>query len=266
MKKYRYLCLFLCVIIFAGCAAGMQEPTVAEPLTTETMEPPAVIPETTVPSTTEATEPQPLHSPLYIPGTAVEDVIFWFNEVCLDAEFINSGDPSVLQKWEETIVYTLYGSYNNEDLAVLCEFAAWLNGLEGFPGIREAEEGEYSNLRIHFCSGQQMVEILGDNFWGMDGGVTFWYLEDAIYDETICVREDLSRALRTSVLLEELYNGLGPVQDTVSRPDSIIYSEYAEPQNLTEVDRLLLKLLYHPEMDCGMTADECETVIRSLYY
>jgi hypothetical protein len=30
------------------------------------------------------------------------------------------------------------------------------------------------------------------------------------------------------VILEEVYNGLGPVQDTALRPDSLIYSDFSE--------------------------------------
>ena len=67
------------------------------------------------------------------------------------------------------------------------------------------------------------------------------------------------------MILEEIYNGLGPIQDTTLRPDSIIWAEYAEPQSLTAVDQLLLRLLYHPEMDPGMDAARCEAVIRELY-
>ena len=107
---------------------------------------------------------------------------------------------------------------------------------------------------------------MGDDFYGMDGGVTFWYLDDEIYDATICYRTDLSQQLRNSVILEEIYNGLGPIQDTDLRPDSIIYAEFSQPQKLTEMDELILRLLYHPQMKCGMTADECEAVIRRLYY
>ena len=101
----------------------------------------------------------------------------------------------------------------------------------------------------------------------MDGAVTFWYNgSNQIYDATICYLEDMEGPVRRSVILEEIYNGLGPVQDTWSRADSIIYSGYSEPQNLTEIDELILKLLYHPAIECGMDAQECEAVIRSLYY
>lgn len=214
----------------------------------------------------EDTEPVQLHSQLYIPGLDVEDVILYFNEVCLDAEFTVAGDPTKLQKWTVPIAYYVDGSCTEEDLAVLYDFVDWLNALEGFPGMYPTYEAWNSDLEIHFCTEEEIVERLGDDFLGCDGGVTFWYENNEIFEEIVCIREDISQHVRNSVLLEEIYNGLGPVQDTNLRPDSIIYAGYSEPQSLTQIDELILKLLYHPAMQCGMDREQCEAVIRELYY
>ncbi|MBQ4040120.1 MAG: DUF2927 domain-containing protein, partial [Oscillospiraceae bacterium] len=97
--------------------------------------------------------------------------------------------------------------------------------------------------------------------------VTFWYDDVGnIYDAVICYSTEIEQNLRNSVIIEEIYNGLGPIQDTVLREDSIIYQYYTEAQELSEIDLLLLKLLYHPKMECGMNADECAEIIRTLYY
>ena len=209
---------------------------------------------------------EPTHSPLYLPGVTTEDVIGYFHEVCLDAEFVNSGDPTRLQRWETPILYRWEGE-TPEDRQVLDAFAAWLNGVEGFPGIREAQPDEAANLRITFCGGDDYLEMMGDNFAGTDGGVTFWYNgADEIYDGIIGCRSELTSDLRRSVILEEVYNGLGPVHDTAIRPDSIIYSDFSTPQWLSPVDELILKLLYHPDMKCGMDQTQCEEIIRKLYY
>ena len=109
--------------------------------------------------------------------------------------------------------------------------------------------------------------MMGDQLVDSDGCVTFWYNGDnEIYDATICCVDTIDQYIRNSVILEELYNGLGPVQDTWLRPDSLIYAGYSEPQALTEVDELILKLLYHPDIKPGMTQKETEAVIRELYY
>ena len=285
MRRITVAALFLMLFLVA-CTRGSILPTDPAPSATElpsvTQAPdtePSVETEPsagtepsaeTEPATeSEATEPvasEPEHSALYIPGVSVEDVILYFNEVCLDSEFINSGDPSFVQKWMVPIYYMLDGSYTEEDIAMLEGFTAWLNQLESFPGIYETDEPGMMNLRISFGNQSHMVNVLGDNFYGMDGGVTFWYRNNCIYDATICYRSDINQYTRNSVILEEIYNGLGPIQDTNLRPDSIIYQGFSEPQALTEIDELILKLLYHPDILPGMNASACEEVIRRLYY
>lgn len=235
----------------------------------QTTPPPTTPAPTTTPQPTTTPVPtttRPEHSPLYIPGLSVEDVILYFNEVCLDSEYIYNGNPSVIQKWAEPLYYTLEGKYTDQDLATLQSFTDWLNTLEGFPGIYLAEDRLQQSLRICFCTNQEMVDILGPNFSYMDGGVTFWYIDNEIYDATICYRQEIHQLTRNSVILEEIYNSLGPAQDTALRPDSIIYQHFSEPQWLSPVDELILQLLYHPDILPGMNAQECEQVIRSLYY
>jgi hypothetical protein len=259
--------LLLAFLLTACCGnAASTQPTTTIPATapTDAATHSTSLPteETIMPATVPT---EPIHSALYIPGVDVEDVIVWFNEVCLDAEFVNSGDASVLQKWNVPIRYMIHGDPTEQDRIVLINFVNWLNSVEGFPGMEETQDANLVNLRIYFCGPEEMINHLGDNFVGMDGGVTFWYLEDAIYDGIICYRNDISQEIRNSVILEELYNGLGPVQDTDLRNTSVIYSQFSQPQWLSAEDQVILQLLYHPSMICGMNTAECEAVIRELY-
>ena len=256
------LCSLLGLYLLSGCGKPSSLPPNSSPASST---PDASISsESTSQPDPEATTPE--HSELYIPGISVEDVILYFNEVCLDAEIIDAGDPSRLQKWNSPIYFMLHGQYTDEDLATLSAFTDWLNSIDGFPGIFQTQNPDQASLHIHFCSQQEMLNLMGNHLSGLDGAVTFWYADDVIYNAIICCRTDLDQFLRNSVILEELYNGLGPIQDTNLRSDSIIYAEFSEPQTLTEVDQLLLKLLYHPTLQCGMDAEACEAVIRQLYY
>lgn len=273
MKKlFSFFCILLCTCLLCGCI-GVKTPDSTLPQA-EPTDPPqttagteATTQEQEPEASTEPTEPaEPEHSELYIPGVSVEDVILYFNEVCLDAEFVHSGDASVVQKWTAPISYAVYGNPTEKDLEVLTGFTLWLNNYAGFPGIYEASNPEFANLRIYFCGQEEFLDRMGDDYVGLDGAVTFWYTDNVIYDEIICILDTLDQTARNSVILEELYNGLGPVQDTLLRPDSLIYAEYVTPQELTKVDELIIKLLYHPNIKCGMNAEECEQVIRQLYY
>ena len=265
MHKYVHLSLLLLFsLVLSACGNSGETP----PSSLAAESSVVTIPTSTTPTTAAASVPAtaPDQTPFHISGLSPEDLIGYFNEVCLDAEFTNSGDPSLLQKWDTPICYRIQGNPTQEDLTVLENFTAWLNTIEGFPGILETDSSAEANLNFHFCTQQEMIFQLGDNFHGMDGGVTFWYNGDnQIYSAIICVRSDLPQQLRNSVILEELYNGLGPIQDTWLRPDSIIYADYSEPQDLTEIDRLILRLLYHPDLQCGMDAAACAEVLTYLY-
>ncbi len=222
---------------------------------------------TTSAETTTLSETQPVHSPLYIEGVSVEDVLRYFNEVCLASEYSYGGDASLVQKWMEPIYYKVHGDATAEDLAVLADTAAQLNAISGFPGFRETQEDYLASISIHFCSGTELVDNMGNDFTEWDWGATrFWYEDNMIYDAMICVRNDIDQIGRNSVIIEEIYNTLGPVQDTVCRTDSVIYQYSNDNLSMSETDILLLKLLYHPDILCGMDAAECEAVIRSLYY
>lgn len=256
----------LCLILFllttltlSACSAAVDVPPTVTPATN--------VAPSTVPATVQTTAPvtEPRQPAFQIPGLSVDEVIRYFNEVCLDAEFINSGDPSRLQKWDTPIYYCTHGTPTETDLEVLQSFALWLNTIDGFPGIFETDNPLEANLDIHFCSQEELITLMGNQFHGTDGAVTFWYSDDRIYEAIICCRTDLSQELRNSVILEELYNSLGPVQDTALREDSIIYAGYSEPQALTEIDQLILRLLYHPKLHCGMDAAACAEVICQLY-
>lgn len=280
MKKllFQGMVLILVLSLFSGCTPQNIPATQSTTGQTTT----ATIPESsaatnstasTVGTTGAATQPStaptvmPEHSELYMPNVSVEDVILYFNEVCLDAEFVNQGDPTKLQRWETPIRYICHGTPTDKDRNVLDTFADWLNTIEGFPGIQETQDPNLANLRIHFCGPAEYLTLMGDNFSGTDGGITFWYNgANEIYDAVIGYRTDVEQEIRNSVILEEIYNGLGPINDTELRLNSVIYAGFSTPQSLSEEDKLILKLLYHPQMRCGMDAAQCEAVIRQLYY
>ena len=236
-------------------------PAISEPTTEE------ITDETTTEAVTEETTLEQVHSEYYIPGLDVDTLIQYFNEVVLDAEYSSSGNASLVQKWDYEIKYYIHGNPTAEDLECLENTADYINSIYGFPGMEEAAFESEANLNIHFVNADKLVELMGSDFALCDGGVTFWYDGyNMIYNEVICYRNDIDQYTRNSVIIEEIYNGLGPVQDTWLRPDSIIYAEYTTPQEMTAVDKLILELLYHPEIECGMDADECAEVIRRLYY
>ena len=101
-----------------------------------------------------------------------------------------------------------------------------------------------------------------------DGIVQYWYLLDnsIIYAAKIGYDNGVSQRVRSSVIVEEIMNAIGFSNDTVLRQDSVIYEKYTENYALSEMDLILLKLLYHPSIKPDMTKDQCFDVIKKLYY
>lgn len=259
-----------CVMFLCACATPPAEPPVVLP--TDEIETSSA--ERTESIETEATETEPaetvpLHSDLYLEDYTVEQVIEYFCEVVLDSEFSSGGSYWMVQKWVEPIVYQMYGEATQEDLDVLARLFEQLNKVEGFPGIRPLErEQDMVNLHIHFYNREDFYANMGEVVGGMeaDGAVRYWYSDlNEIYDATIGCRTDIDQSIRNSVLPEEVINGLG-ITDTLLREDSITYQFSSLSLEPSEMDWLIIRLLYHPEMKPGMSREECIAVIEKLYY
>ena len=259
MKK---VVIFLLLLGFLLCActtkptAQSSEPT-TEPTenssvpTTEVTEPE----ETTIP-TTAPTEPP--HSALYLPQYSQEQMLTYFNEVVLNVEYSDGiGDATLVQKWSNPIYYRYHGNPTDEDKAVLENLFAQLNAIPGFPGIHETDSIYLENLSLNFLNPQDFRDSFSDVVHGEDayGATQFWYwtATNEIYDARIGYRTDIDQITRNSILIEEVINTLG-ITDTVLRTDSIVYQYSNENLALSDVDWVILKILYDPDIQCGMGA------------
>ncbi len=263
MKNKLYTVLFLAAaLILCACR---KESSVMETADVETTLP--VVTET-VPVTTQATaEP---HSDLYLSTCSVQQIQDYFEEVVLDVEYSDgTGNVKLVQKWCAPIAYRIFGTPTGEDLTVLETLFAQLNSIPGFPGIYAAAEEETEALRISFLEPDLFRDSYSSVIQGEEatGATQFWYYiaTNEIHSARIGYRTDIDQSVRNSVLIEEIVNTLG-ISDTTLREDSITYQYSDFNTALSDVDWILLNLLYHPEMQCGMDAEASGAVIQRLYY
>ena len=252
------------------CACTARPPIQnSEPTTVPTEESSAPTTEPTEPE--PSTEPtQPPHSALYLPQYSQQQMLEYFNEVVLDVEYSDgTGDATLVQKWLIPIYYSYYGSPTEEDKAVLEALFARLNAIPGFPGIYPAESAYQENLSLSFLDENVFYSsfsavVHGEDAWG---ATQFWYWTDTndIYTARIGYRTDIDQAARNSILIEEIINTLG-ITDTVLRQDSIVYQYSNDNLELSDVDWVILKILYDPALRCGMGAEDCAEIVRRLYY
>ena len=95
------------------------------------------------------------------PGIAVEGktagvVLDYFAEIAFGSEY---GDSSGrLCRWTDTVIYRVTGEPTEDDLELVAYLCEKLNGIEGFPGIKEAGVFDSPNFEIMFVPRSAIVE------------------------------------------------------------------------------------------------------------
>lgn len=262
MKIWKYL-VALAAVALCLCACGDGGETNYTPSTFPTGE-------TEETGETSATEQTPIHSAFYLEGYTAQQVITYFAEVVLDVEYsTGTGNVQLVQKWTQPLRYVIFGEATQTDRERLERLFARLNEIEGFPGIAPNGENELATFSLGFYDRTAFNRHFSSVVQGeeADGAVEYWYFNETnqIYDARIGYRTDVDQYTRNSVLLEEVINGLG-ITDTNLRPDSITYQGFSQTQELSDMDWLILRLLYHPDIKCGMNLEQCKAVIEALYY
>lgn len=245
------------LILLMVCTSCKKQPIVSEPMIPETED-------------EQETVEEEKHSDLYLEGYSVEDVLKYFNEVVLNTEYsTGDGDATLVQRWDIPIRYQLVGEFQDKDVEIIETFFEKLNAVKGFAGITKATEKENPNLYIYFegreAFNNRFLDFIQNEY--ADGTARYWYYTDTndIYEGTIGYCIDMDGTTRESVLLEEIVNCLG-IGDSTLREDSIVYQYGSDITELSEMDWLIIKLLYHPKIRCGMDVKQCEETIRELYY
>ena len=211
------------------------------------------------------------HSVFYNPDYTADEVFAYFKEVVLSSEYTENVENSgLVQKWILPIYYIIEGDHSDEDKRIITDFINELNQIDGFPGMYPVENGKRPNFVMNFMSSGELMQKMGSavNFEWSDGISQFWFLlrVNVICRAQIGYDKSMSNAVRPAVLLEEIVNAIGVSNDTETRKDSVVYSEYTETDHLSEMDWLILRILYSDQIKCGMNEDECYAAIKSIYY
>lgn len=218
------------------------------------------------------TEQPVIHSEYYLTGKeySATEIAAFFSEVVLSSEYGSASSFDHVHKWTGPVVYRIFGGHTAEDESDIAAFSALVSSVPGFPGMRPAAENEKAVLEIYFCTDAEFAERCGEAINGekADGAATAWFNSGTsiILSARVCLRNEMNPSVRRSVIWEELYNSLGFFNDTVTRPDSIIYQYSSEAEQLSDVDLLLLRLLYAGDMKPGMDGTAVKKIIEELYY
>jgi len=161
------------------------------------------------------------------------------------------------------------GTKNPDLMNELQEIVAEINALatDGF-NITMVTDTLQSNFYIFLGTGSRYASIfpsqaglVADN-WGLFS--VFW-TDNQLYQGFMYV--DLIRANAVEqrhLLREELTQSLGLAKDSPLYEESIFQSRFTETNEYADIDKDLIRLLYHPNMQVGLNKEQVEEVLRGI--
>lgn len=194
------------------------------------------------------------------PSLSESEIMDYFLTIAFNVEY---GDNNALdlRRWEQPIRIRVYGSPTEEDLATLDRHIADLNQIENMPFIQRVTEEE--NIELYFVALDDIHKYIDGYIEGNWGFFWSWWNEDQqITRVQIAIATDVTNQVqRNHLILEEITQSLGMMQDSNRYPDSIFYADWTEVQQLSPLDWALVKLTYDPDIEAGMTAAQVEAIL-----
>lgn len=195
-----------------------------------------------------------------------QEVISYFKEVALGFEFGSASN--ITRKWGNNDMKIFVGGEASETLTnELSKIVSELTALttDNF-NIEIVADSTASNFYIYFGSGADYAEIFPSQkqyvasnwglfsvFWNGNNDITRGYMYvDVFRAEPVAQRH---------LLREELTQSLGLARDSSKYPDSIFQQNWTLTTSYAPIDKEIIRLLYHPNVISGFTADQAETML-----
>lgn len=195
-------------------------------------------------------------------------VIDYFKDIALGFEFGNASE--ITRKWNSEMRIYIGGKSNPGLLNELKKIRSEINELakDGFK-MTVVEDSLQSNYYLFFGTGLEYAQLfpsqsdLVDANWGLFS--VFWDSQNYLTRGRMYV--DIARAdsiEQKHLLREELTQSLGLAKDSPQYQESIFQSTWTTTNEFADIDRDLIRLLYHPDMEVGLNRIQVDTVLREI--
>ncbi|HHT93690.1 MAG TPA: DUF2927 domain-containing protein [Clostridia bacterium] len=198
----------------------------------------------------------------YFQNNASESVVDYFLEIALECEY---GDGSgVIKKWKMPINIYVMGNFTREDYEVIKGHVDYLNSIEGIPRVKLVRDMNEANVYVNFITQWEMSQkvCVDEIVWGFVR--CFWNERYEITNaEILIVYDRTNQCQRHHVILEEMTQMLGLLNDSDLHEDSIFYNGYSENTRLSRIDELVIRILYNSGVKSGMRGDDARPVVSN---
>jgi len=197
-----------------------------------------------------------------------ESVIEYFNEIALGFEFGSVSE--VTRKWKNDMKIFVGGTKTQTLIDELQRVIQEINALatDGF-SVSVVTDSLESNFYIFLGSGGDYakkfpsISNLVLSNWGLFN--VYFDASNIIYGGIMYVDIDRASNIEEKHLLrEELTQSLGLAKDSNRYPDSIFQAIWTSTTEYSNIDKDLVRLLYHPSMRIGLDRVQSAELVREI--
>ena len=164
-----------------------------------------------------------------------------------------------LRRWEEDIKIKVSGEPTSTDLENLKDIVGELNFL--LPTMSISVEDVGANIEVFFLETEDHKSIIGETWTPGNWGYFYTWWENFVINKAV-ITISSDKGNRAHYIREELTQALGLFNDSYKYPNSIFQQEHTETTMFNEIDKSIIRLLYNPLLEPGMTAGEVRTAIN----
>jgi len=196
------------------------------------------------------------------------DVISYFKEIALGFEFGSSSE--LTRKWCSEMKIFIGGDTNPNLLNELNKIIGEIEDLstDDF-SIEIVSDSVKSNYYLYFGKGEDYANLFPSQSSYVNSN---WGLFSIWWNSVNCLNRghmyvDIYRADdkgQKHLLREELTQSLGLAKDSNKYQNSIFQSSWTTTTSFSQIDKDVIRLLYHPEMQNGLKEFEVDVLLRSI--
>jgi uncharacterized protein YejL (UPF0352 family) len=197
-----------------------------------------------------------------------KDVVTYFKEVALGFEFGEA--KNVTRKWRSNMKIYVAGNVTDTHKRELQNIISELNQLitDNF-NIEIVDTREESNFYLYIGtpSAYSSRYPIDAQLAKSNSGVyrIYWNQKNQIVRGHMFVNTvNTSEEEQRHVLREELTQSLGLGRDSDLFPGSIFQASFSTPTSFSQIDRDIIRLLYHPQMSVGLSDQQVEALLTEI--
>ncbi|GAB4132534.1 MAG: hypothetical protein Fur0046_02440 [Cyanobacteria bacterium J069] len=188
----------------------------------------------------------------------------YFMEVAMGSEWGNNA--ALIRKWNTDLRVRVTGTRTAEDDATISRVMQELNELLDGSGVQLRRDDRNPNVQIIYAPETQFRQ-LEPNY--VPGNLGFFWVQwnsSVINNARILITNTnrVTQRERSHLLREELTQVLGLMRDSNRYPNSIFYQGWTDVTEYAEIDRTLIRMLYHSQLQPGMTRSQVVAALQTL--